>query len=100
MKSGKLLDAIGMVGDDLIDEARAPQKKVIQWKHWTAIAACLALLITVLSIIKPFQPGQPDIIGPDSLHSNPITIPFTSPRICFLTSSLIAPGALPYSPIR
>ena len=79
MKSGKLLDAIGMVGDDLIDEARAPQKKVIQWKHWTAIAACLALLITVLSIIKPLQPGQPDIIGPDSLHSNPITIPFTSP---------------------
>ena len=55
MKSGKLLDAIGMVGDDLIDEARAPQKKVIQWKHWTAIAACLAVLIGILAIAKVIE---------------------------------------------
>ena len=79
MKSEKLLDAIGMVGEDLILEAKAPRKRHLNWKQWTAMAACLALLITVLSIIKPFQPGQPDSTGPDSLHSNPITIPFTSP---------------------
>lgn len=62
MKPEKLLDAIGMVGDDLIDEARAPQKKVIQWKHWTAIAACLALLITAFAIWNPLRPETPDII--------------------------------------
>lgn len=79
MKSEKLLDAIGMVGEDLISEARSPQKKAVHWKRWTALAACLALLITVLSIVKPFQPGQPDIIGPGILQTNPNTIPTTSP---------------------
>ena len=71
MKSEKLLDAIGMVGDDLIDEARAPQKKVIQWKHWTAIAACLAVLIGILAIAKPFSQTEPNITGSGVLQSNP-----------------------------
>ena len=74
MKSGKLLDAIGMVGDDLIDEARAPQKKVIQWKHWTSIAACLALVIAVVMIVNPFQMKETQATDPIE-QKPPIALP-------------------------
>lgn len=47
-KEVKLLRAIGGVDDDLIADAMEPQKRKKQpaWLRWTAVAACLCLLLT------------------------------------------------------
>lgn len=50
MNAEKLYEAITLIGDDLIDEAAAytpTKKKVIHWKRWTALAACLVLVVGV-----------------------------------------------------
>ncbi len=46
-KEEKLLRAIGGVDDDLIADAMEPQKRKKQpaWLRWTAVAACLCLLL-------------------------------------------------------
>ena len=79
MKQEKLLDAIGMVGEDLIVEAKQLEKKRIYWKPYVAVAACLVLIFSVFAIAKPFQSDKPDVTAPDILQRDPITIPFTSP---------------------
>lgn len=49
MTAEKLQDAIGLLPSDLIaatDRLRtAPRSRVIQWKHWAAMAACFVLLM-------------------------------------------------------
>lgn len=48
MNSEKLYDAITLIDDDLIDEAGCyvpKTRKTIRWKRWTALAACLALVV-------------------------------------------------------
>ena len=48
MSTEKLYEAITLIDDDLIDEAGTyiPQKrKVIHWKRWSALAACLVLAV-------------------------------------------------------
>ena len=48
MNSEKLYHAITLIDDDLIEEAAnyIPQKRrVIHWKRWSALAACLVLMI-------------------------------------------------------
>ena len=50
MKEEKLLRAIGQIDDELIDSAMETHKKNHprrSWARWTAIAACLCLLLTV-----------------------------------------------------
>lgn len=48
MKEEKLLRAIGGIDDDMIDSAMETQKKKHPtWVRWTAIAACLCLMLTV-----------------------------------------------------
>lgn len=47
MREDKLYEAITLIDDDLIDETAGytPKKKrVIHWKRWTALAACLVLV--------------------------------------------------------
>lgn len=58
MKSEKLLDAIGSVDDDLIEEA-GKVKKYWGWKQWTAVAAALAIIIC--STIIPLTHRSPGI---------------------------------------
>lgn len=50
MSTYKLLDAIGMVGDDLIAEARQ-QKPVFPLRRIVATAACLVLIIGIFSLL-------------------------------------------------
>lgn len=52
MDSEKLLDAIGNVDDDLIDEAQKI-KKHWGWKQWTAVAAAVLIIAIGLQLISP-----------------------------------------------
>lgn len=62
MKSEKLMDAIGMVGDDLIAEAKTPRKRTIRWQRIAAAAACLALIIACFLLWFPGK-ESPQISG-------------------------------------
>ena len=70
MKSEKLLDAIGMVGEDLITDAKAPKKKHMNWKHWVAIAACLALLVTMFKISNSINMQHQLSFSPTAAYIN------------------------------
>ena len=48
MREDKLYEAITLIDDDLIDETAryVPKKKrAVHWKRWTALAACLVLVV-------------------------------------------------------
>lgn len=52
-KREKLQDAVGMVGDDLIEEAKNPRRKNRKAVWTAAVAACLALFIAVGAALLP-----------------------------------------------
>ena len=55
MSTQLLYDAITLIDDDLIDEAAdwAPaRRKVVHWKRWTALAACLAVVLGAGGLMK------------------------------------------------
>ena len=60
MKSDKLADAIGMVGDDLILDAHASSaKKKPHWKGWSvAVAAILVLAISIGTLSGRLFPSE------------------------------------------
>lgn len=78
MKSEKLLDAIGMVGEDLILEAKAPRKMHLNWKHWTAMAACLALIISAFSIPPKIHLAKQLSYSPDNAYIGIPTLSYGS----------------------
>lgn len=48
MTSEYLLDAVGLIDDDLIQDAESlPRPKAIPWRRWGAWAACLALVLAL-----------------------------------------------------
>lgn len=48
MTSEFLLDALGLLDDELIQDAEAPAApKSLPWRRWTAWAACLALVLAL-----------------------------------------------------
>lgn len=48
MTAEHLLEAIGLLDDDLIQEAdMIPRRKPVNWRSWTSLAACAALVITL-----------------------------------------------------
>lgn len=52
MKKETLMDAVGHVDDSLIDTAAQSEKRRggRHWKRWTALAACLALVVTGIAL--------------------------------------------------
>ena len=73
MKEEKLLNAIGNISDDLIDDAVIVASKKTQsttWMRRFAVAACLCLLIAIGSIIAPLFGGN----NPDRPSGNPLVI--------------------------
>lgn len=62
MNSEKLLDAIGLVGDDLIEEAREPRKDQYAGMLRIAIAACLILIAGIIGfpLINTPTSASPD----------------------------------------
>lgn len=71
MKTEKFLRAIGNICDDLIADANIDipaTKRHAPWVRWTAIAACLFLLVAVSSVI-------PSLLGSEQgVNSNPLVI--------------------------
>lgn len=61
-KSERLFEAMSELSDEKIDEGAAyPPKKKFHWKRWTALAACLAILVvgvgSVTGLIPIFRLG-------------------------------------------
>lgn len=64
MKNEKILNAIGKLSNDLIEDAAITSKTKKQrkaWAKWTMLAACLCLLIVASSIIVPLFISEPRI---------------------------------------
>ena len=49
MTPERLLEAMGLLDDDLIAQAEEPvrRKSAFEWKRWAALAACLALVVAI-----------------------------------------------------
>jgi hypothetical protein len=64
MKNRKLFCAMSQADDKYVEEA-APRRltRRPQWQKWTAIAACLCLLVTALNLVLfiPFNTNPPDV---------------------------------------
>lgn len=59
MKSDELLEIIGEAQDDYILDAKTPHKKQIPaWTKWTALAACLCLILGVVWFLQ--TPNYPN----------------------------------------
>ena len=50
MNQESLFHAIGEVGDDLVARAAYPKKQNVTWLGWAALAACMALAISLANI--------------------------------------------------
>ncbi|RUS46527.1 serpin family protein [Cohnella sp. AR92] len=70
MKEKKLFDALTNIPDELVEEARKTKLKptVRPWKKWTALAACVALAIVMVSILprggSPSEGALLDVVLP------------------------------------
>ena len=53
MKKEDLMEAIGDIDDDLIEEARNFCKRSFPWKRVLAAAACFAVLLTAVITVLP-----------------------------------------------
>ncbi|MBQ8600388.1 MAG: hypothetical protein IJ407_03280 [Clostridia bacterium] len=86
-KQEKLQDAIGMVGNDLIHQAKAVQKKTVRfWRKWytPAIATVLVLAIVVGAIYLPTRgPIKEFLTFPNIEWSDP-NRPDIDPMVGFL----------------
>ena len=79
MNGKDLFSGISFVEERLVNEAeteRAPSGRVA-WKRWTAIAACLCLIVLSLytGILRPEQEMTEGIAGQDAADSMPIPMP-------------------------
>lgn len=65
MRAEQLMDAMGLLGDELIEEARRSREQPIRgrkpsWGRWAALAACVALVAVVgARLITPAPTGEP-----------------------------------------
>ena len=64
MKKRKLLRAMSLADDKYVEEA-APRNLTRRpaWHKWTALAACLCLLVTALNLVLfiPYNTTPPDV---------------------------------------
>lgn len=79
MNGKDLFSGMSFVEERLVNEAeteRAPSGRVA-WKRWTAIAACLCLIVLSLytGILRPEQEMTEGIAGQDAADSMPIPMP-------------------------
>lgn len=86
MTREELFRAVGEVREDQIEAAGTVKKQICPWRRFGALAACLALIVTVAAaagvretwqwkaIVKSFNPGAEAEEEPDSWHE--LVIPF------------------------
>lgn len=71
MNPEQLHDALSQLPDDLIaevDALRRPAKKGIPWKRLVPVAACFALVLTLLTVALPLLTGKDAVM--ESQYSN------------------------------
>lgn len=65
MKTPRIVNAVGLIDDDLIAEAEESTRKTarVSWLRWGAVAACFALLIAAVAVAPPLlkNPQTPPI---------------------------------------
>ena len=86
MTREELFRAVGEVREDQIEAAEIVKKQIHPWRRFGALAACLALIVTVTAaagvretwqwkaIVKSFNPGAEVEEDPDSWHE--LILPF------------------------
>ena len=64
-KTKKLFDSITNIGDDIIEEAQATtaKKKASAWMKWSAMVACLCLVVAVVPVVLHTINPQNDLKG-------------------------------------
>ncbi len=71
MKNERLYEAIGNIGDDYIRSAHAKRSKAPSvWIRWGAVAACLCLMVTVVTVLV--QRMTPSSFSEFGLVVNPL----------------------------
>ena len=70
MNNGQILDAIGMINDEAIADARAYQRpKSRRLVKWSGMAACLAVVLFTVFSVLPHYLHQQGATPPDDLNS-------------------------------
>ena len=75
MKNERILNAVGKISDELIEDADITTKKKtrsVVWVRWGAMAACLALVVMVATVAMPTMFNNTDI--PQAIGDTPPTI--------------------------
>lgn len=58
MRKEDFFEVLGELDSDIVNKAKTPIKKKMDWKKWTAMAACLALMcVAALYFVNPYQDG-------------------------------------------
>lgn len=126
MKNEWLVNAVGHIDGDLLQDALTARPKRVTfagWRRWGALAACLALLVvsvslyaagsvraslygtpigrTPLSVSDPSLPAPVRIADPDQITELELTLELTlrRPTAVTVSAGVIGPadGALPYA---
>ena len=79
MKRDDILDAIGNVDDACVKRAKE-KKNPIMWKRWSAIAACLCLLIGITISLIGYQNNKS---GHDTTNDESLTVASLEYNGCF-----------------
>lgn len=78
MRAEQLMDALGLLGDDLIEEARQSRERQgkvrqISWRRWAALAACVALMAVIGMRLATPTPAETPVPPPGSSgNSQPV----------------------------
>ena len=64
MNTEYLLDAIGLLDDDLIQEAETAQKRRSGYRGWTSLAACLAVVLVLGYVLTHIRLGGKNTASP------------------------------------
>lgn len=92
MRGGELLDKMELVDPAYVAAAdRPPQLRRVRWKAWASVAACLALAVVSVAVVRmsrqaplPIRQAPPrrasrqrPLAGPASISTT------TAPNMCF-----------------
>ncbi len=74
-----LFSEIGLVSDRFVAEAMPPQKQkktgIAMWSRWVAVAACLAICVTVIGLMRPLWNSKGDPTPPGDSNNAETPLP-------------------------
>lgn len=81
MRKEEFFEVLGELDDDMVKEAKAPMKRKVNWKVWSAMAACLAVAFIAGAVFFPAPQT-----GPAS-YENDIAIVTGSLKIYYVSEN-------------